>query len=75
MPTIIANLAMPVPINWTGESKTVVSGPDHQTRTDTTASEEAVWRRAYQKWDAAGNPAGDGVRFWWEAAREISQGK
>ncbi len=38
-------------------------------------TEEAVQVRAYQKWESAGKPAGDGVRFWLEAERELLQGK
>jgi hypothetical protein len=30
-----------------------------------------VW--AYQKWEAAGKPTGDGVNFWLEAERELLQ--
>jgi len=75
MLTIITTLAKPAPANRTEKSKAGASGPGHQTRTDARESEEAVWRRAYQKWDDAGNPAGDGVRFWWEAEREILDGK
>jgi hypothetical protein len=34
-------------------------------------SVEAVRLTAYQKWEAAGKPGGDGVRFWLEAEREL----
>jgi hypothetical protein len=34
--------------------------------------EEAVRVRAYQKWERAGCPAGDGVAFWLEAEAELS---
>ena len=36
---------------------------------------ESVQVRAYQKWESAGKPAGDGIRFWLEAERELLQGK
>jgi hypothetical protein len=36
-----------------------------------TASEEAVRLLAYQKWEAAGKPAGDGSVFWEQAEREL----
>jgi hypothetical protein len=75
MPTIIATLARTASTNRNERSNAGVSGPGHQSRMDTPPSEAAIWRRAYQKWEAAGNPAGDGVRFWWEAEREILQGK
>ena len=29
--------------------------------------------RAYEKWEAAGRPAGDGVQFWLQAETELSQ--
>jgi hypothetical protein len=38
-------------------------------------AEEAIRLRAYQKWEMAGKPAGDGVRFWVEAEKELKQGK
>jgi hypothetical protein len=38
-------------------------------------SEEAIRQCAYRKWEAAGNPAGDGVRFWLEPERELAQAK
>lgn len=38
-------------------------------------SEEAVRMCAYRKWEAAGRPGGDGVLFWLDAERELSQGK
>lgn len=34
---------------------------------------EEIRRRAYEKWEKAGHPAGDGVAFWLEAERELSQ--
>jgi hypothetical protein len=30
---------------------------------------------AYLKWEAAGKPAGDGVKFWLEAEKELSSRK
>jgi len=38
-------------------------------------SDEAIRLRAYQKWENAGKPDGDGVDFWLEAERELSQAK
>ena len=34
--------------------------------------EETVRQQAYEQWQAAGCPAGDGVKFWLEAEREIA---
>jgi hypothetical protein len=36
-------------------------------------SEESI--RAYLKWEGAGNPAGQEVRFWLEAEQELLQAK
>lgn len=33
--------------------------------------EDAIRTRAYFLWDEAGRPAGDGVRFWLAAEREL----
>jgi nucleotide-binding universal stress UspA family protein len=38
-------------------------------------SEEAIRLYAYRKWETAGKPGGDGVTFWVEAERELSQAK
>ena len=38
-------------------------------------SEEAIRLCAYQRWEAAGKPNGDGVHFWLEAERELAQTK
>lgn len=38
------------------------------------ASEEGIRMRAYQKWEAAGHPPGDGIQFWLEAERELLNG-
>lgn len=37
-------------------------------------SGEDIRLRAYQKWEQAGMPAGDGVSFWLEAERELVRG-
>ena len=36
-------------------------------------SVEDIRVRAYRKWEAAGQPVGDGVQFWLEAERELIQ--
>jgi hypothetical protein len=38
-------------------------------------SPEEIRRRAYQKWEAAGKPVGDGVPFWLDAERELLQAR
>jgi hypothetical protein len=74
MPTTIVSLARPASTNRTGTSNAGESVCDHQTRTDRPESDPAIWSRAYEKWEAVGFPAGDGVRFWSEAAQEILEG-
>ena len=36
-------------------------------------SEDTVRLSAYQKWENAGRPSGDGVKFWLEAEQEQSK--
>lgn len=38
-------------------------------------SEDDIRLYAYQKWENAGKPAEDGIRFWLEAEREVLQKK
>jgi len=38
-------------------------------------SDEDIRICAYQKWEAAGKPAGDGVQFWLEAEQELVAGQ
>jgi hypothetical protein len=38
-------------------------------------SQEVVRGHAYQKWEAAGKPNGNGVNFWLEAEQEVLQAK
>ena len=38
-------------------------------------SQEVVRGHAYQKWEAAGKPNGDGVNFWLEAEQEFLPAK
>ena len=46
-----------------------------QVQKEKAKSQEAVRGRAYQKWEAAGKPKGDGVNFWIEAEQELVQVK
>ena len=41
----------------------------------TGVSEEAIRLRAYQRWEAAGCPCGDDMRFWLEAEKELRKGR
>lgn len=38
-------------------------------------SEEDIRLCAYQKWDRAGRPTGDGAQFWLQAEQELRHGK
>ncbi len=38
-------------------------------------NEDQIRQRAYQKWQAAGCPSGDGCSFWFEAERELREGR
>jgi hypothetical protein len=40
-----------------------------------TVTEDEIRLHAFWKWDHAGRPAGDGVRFWLEAEQELVQDK
>lgn len=50
-----------------------VAEPPPEIEASTPPIEEAVRIGAYYRWDAAGRPAGDGVRFWLEAEQELLQ--
>lgn len=49
----------------------VAPGPSSLVETSQPPSEDAVRLRAYLKWQGAGKPDGDGVRFWLEAEQEL----
>jgi hypothetical protein len=53
----------------------VASSSGVSTSKGKSASEETIRVRAYQKWESAGKPGGDGVKFWLEAEREVLQAK
>ena len=38
------------------------------------ADEDRIRDRAYELWEAAGRPEGDGVEFWYQAEHEIRGG-
>ncbi|HLJ96071.1 MAG TPA: DUF2934 domain-containing protein [Gemmataceae bacterium] len=47
-------------------------GNDHTAKL---VSDEDIRLAAYQKWEAAGKPAGDGVQFWLQAEQELLEGR
>lgn len=68
-----ASLANPSPgkTTTTTTGAAVASGDkDHNW-----VSTEAIRLCAYQKWESAGKPTGDGVQFWLEAEQELMEGK
>jgi hypothetical protein len=71
-----STLPSPASSTTTSAWKAAVSPrPDGPTQKVKSVLEQAIRVRAYQIWEAAGRPAGDGVRFWLEAERELLQGK
>jgi len=66
----------PAPAKPTSELQAAVApGPSSPVERGKPLSEEAVRLRAYLKWQGAGKPGGDGVRFWLEAEQELLQAK
>lgn len=56
----------------TASKPTVAAGGTGQTAR--TVSADDVRLCAYRKWERAGKPTGDGVRFWLEAEQELAHG-
>jgi hypothetical protein len=72
MSTRVAKSKHPKPVEAASEPKeSVPAFPSVLTKGPVTP--EAIRQCAYQKWEAAGRPPGDGVRFWLEAERELCQ--
>jgi hypothetical protein len=53
----------------------VTSGTNEQVQKGKGKSQALVRVRAYQKWEAAGKPKGNGVNFWLEAEQQLLHGK
>lgn len=67
-----ATLARPASVKTTSATPAVVSAPgDQQSDDGRLVQEDAIRLRAYEKWEAAGKPNGDGIRFWLEAEKEL----
>jgi hypothetical protein len=69
----LATLAHAGPGKPTTPTKAAAPSGDNDHRK--LVSDEDIRLCAYQKWEAAGKPAGDGVRFWLEAEQELAQRK
>jgi hypothetical protein len=69
------NRATPAQLGPTGPTTTTqtpVASGDHNVPS---VSAEDIRLRAYRKWESAGKPTGDSIRFWLEAEQELGQGK
>jgi len=69
-----ATLAHAGPGKSTAPTKAAVASGDND-HNGKLVSEEDIRLCAYQKWESAGKPAGDGVQFWLEAEQELVEGK
>lgn len=69
-----ATPAHPGPDNATASTKAAVAAGG-QAHKAPLVSAEAIRHCAYQKWESAGKPAGDGIQFWLEAEQELAQAK
>lgn len=68
-----ATLTNPSADSATSKSEASTSGSGDRIEIGKRVPEDVVRLRAYQKWEAAGMPTGDGVRFWLEAEREFAR--
>jgi hypothetical protein len=69
-----AALAHAGPGKLTTPTQAAVASSDNDHNGDL-VSDEDIRLCAYQKWEAAGKPAGDGIHFWLEAEQELVEGK
>jgi len=67
-------LTQPAPGKTAAATKAAVAPGAKQYKTPLASAEE-IRLCAYQKWENAGKPAGDGIQFWLEAEQELAQGK
>ena len=58
----------------TTETQTAVTSGD-KCKHSQLASPEFIRLCAYQKWESAGKPTGDGIQFWLEAEQELVKEK
>ena len=66
----IATLAQSATVKPPSEPKAALApAPDGQVQKG--MCEEMIELRAYQKWEAAGKPQGNGVQFWLDSEREL----
>jgi hypothetical protein len=70
--TLISRVASP-PKAMSGAP--IAPNSDNQAATCELPSDDAIRLLAYKKWEAAGKPEGDGLRFWLEAKQEASKSR
>jgi hypothetical protein len=78
MAKIAAPLASKVAAKVSSKVKAAfVSEPAPAPKIEETAppSEESIRLNAYLRWDAAGRPGGDGLKFWLEAEQDLRRSK
>ena len=69
--------ATPAPSGPTGPPTTAhpAAAPGEKGHDARSVCADDVRLRAYEKWERAGKPPGDGVQFWLEAEQELMRGK
>jgi hypothetical protein len=61
----------PAPAKSASPKATLVPTTGKPAHNGQCVSVEDIRLTAYQKWEAAGKPNGDGIKFWVEAEREL----
>lgn len=61
------------PTEPTTKTQTAVTSGDMDPNAPPVSAEDIRFR-AYRKWEIAGKPTGNSVRFWLEAEQELGQG-
>jgi hypothetical protein len=54
------------------DAEEVVVKPAPKPAPNGQVDEQTIRLRAYERWEAAGRPEGDGVQFWLEAEKELA---
>jgi hypothetical protein len=57
------------------ETETMEHSENHECRNDKPVGCDDIRLCAYQKWEEAGKPSGDGIEFWLEAEQELVHAK
>ena len=62
------------PLQLDDEDLTPAPAPEPAMAPRPPVDEQTIRVRAYERWEAAGRPEGDGVQFWLEAEKELMAG-